>query len=127
MTRTQLLALHDETCGKCRAIMLAKNNDYAGGRGNDADPFANFKMAQSIGVHPVVGILLRMMDKMQRIRTFTLDGGLAVSGESVFDAFDDILNYAILGKGLVMEQLDATAESPRGLEVHGVVAPEGGR
>ena len=83
--------------------MEAKNNDYAGGK-DASDPFANFKMAASIGVHPVTGLLLRMMDKVQRIRTFTADGGLAVSGESVDDACDDIVNYAILCKGLLREE-----------------------
>lgn len=102
MTRTELLQLHDETCQTARSIMERKNNDYAGGK-DSSDPFANFKMAASIGIHPVTGLLLRMMDKVQRIRTFTLDGGLAVSGESVDDACDDIVNYAILCKGLLRE------------------------
>lgn len=103
MTRTELLQLHDETCQTARSIMERKNNDYAGGK-DSSDPFANFKMAASIGIHPVTGLLLRMMDKVQRIRTFTLDGGLAVSGESVDDACDDIVNYAILCKGLLREE-----------------------
>jgi hypothetical protein len=103
MNRTELLQLHDETCKNARSIMEAKNNDYAGGK-DASDPFANFKMAASIGVHPVTGLLLRMMDKIQRIRTFTADGGLAVSSESVDDACDDIVNYAILCKGLLREE-----------------------
>jgi len=103
MNRAELLQLHDETCKNARSIMEAKNNDYAGGK-DASDPFANFKMAASIGVHPVTGLLLRMMDKIQRIRTFTADGGLAVSSESVDDACDDIVNYAILCKGLLREE-----------------------
>jgi hypothetical protein len=106
MNRTELLQLHDETCKNARSIMEAKNNDYAGGK-DASDPFANFKMAASIGVHPVTGLLLRMMDKIQRIRTFTADGGLAVSSESVDDACDDIVNYAILCKGLLREERGA--------------------
>ena len=87
--------------------MERKNNDYAGGKGSGDDPFANFKMSSTIGVHPAVGLLLRMMDKIQRIRTFTLDGGLAVSDESVDDACDDIVNYAILCKGLLKEMRES--------------------
>lgn len=103
MNRTELLQLHDETCKAARSIMEAKNSDYTGGKSAD-DPFANFKMAAMIGIHPAVGLLLRMMDKVQRIRTFTLDGGLAVKSESVDDACDDIVNYAILCKGLLREE-----------------------
>lgn len=106
MNRTELLQLHDDTCKAARSIMEMKNNDYAGGKGSE-DPFANFKMASMIGIHPAVGLLLRMMDKVQRIRTFTLDGGLAVKGESVDDACDDIVNYAILCKGLLREEREA--------------------
>jgi hypothetical protein len=102
MNRTELLELHDSTCRKAREIMSKKNNDYAGGE-EGKDPFANFKMSSTIGIHPAIGLLLRMMDKVQRIRTFTLDGGLAVSDESVDDACDDIVNYAILCKGLLRE------------------------
>lgn len=111
MNRAQLLELHDETCRKARAIMERKNNDYAGGKDSGDDPFANFKMAAMIGIHPAIGLLLRMMDKVQRIRTFTLDGGLAVSDESVDDACDDIVNYAILCKGLLRESRERLKKS----------------
>jgi len=102
-SKGDLLALHDETCTKARAIMEQKNNDYTGGKGT-ADPFANFRMAEVIGMDPVMGLLLRMMDKIQRVRTFASDGELKVSGESVDDAFDDMVNYAILGKGMMRER-----------------------
>jgi hypothetical protein len=103
MNRSQLLDLHDSTCRNARSIMERKNSDYTGGINAADNPFANFKMAAVIGVHPVTGLLLRMMDKIQRVRTFTNDSALAVADESVEDAFDDIVNYAILGKGLLLE------------------------
>lgn len=107
MNRQDLLDLHDETSAKCKAIMERKNNDYSGGKSASDDPFANFKMSQVVGIHPVTGLLLRVMDKIQRIRTFTLDDELAVSDESVEDACDDIVNYAILCKGLLRESRQA--------------------
>lgn len=100
----RLLALHDETTTMCKAVMRAKNKDYTAG---SADPYANFRIAESFGVDPVVGIVLRMSDKMQRIRSFCSAGELAVSGESVDDACDDIVNYAILIKGLLRERRGA--------------------
>ena len=81
--------------------MHAKSLDYSGG---DADPYANFRIAEMFGLHPVTGILLRVTDKLQRIRAFIKNGVTAVEGETVDDACDDIVNYAILMKGLLREQ-----------------------
>lgn len=97
----KLLKLHEDTCSNCREIMRAKNHDYANG---SADPFANFRIAEMFGLNPVTGILLRVTDKLQRIRSFVSTGELKVSGESVDDACDDIVNYAILMKGLLRDQ-----------------------
>lgn len=103
MNRDDLLKLHDETCAKTRAIMVAKNNDYSGGT-RAPDALANFKCSHTLDLHPVTGLLLRMQDKMMRVKSFVADGALKVSGETVEDAFDDMVNYAILGKALLREE-----------------------
>lgn len=97
----KLIALHEETCTTCRDVMRQKNADYSGG---ESDPYANFRIAEMFGLHPVTGILLRVTDKLQRIRAFIKNGVTAVEGETVDDACDDIVNYAILMKGLLREQ-----------------------
>jgi hypothetical protein len=86
--------------------MRQKNMDYSGG---DGDPFANFRIAEAYGVHPVMGIILRSTDKLQRVRAFIKNGVCAVDGESVDDACDDLVNYAILMKGLLREERIAAA------------------
>ena len=83
--------------------MQTKNSDYTGGK-KATDPFANFKSSTVLGVHPVLGLLMRVLDKIQRIRSFVNDSELQVPDESVEDAFNDIINYMILGKGLLMEE-----------------------
>tara|TARA_R110002020_G_scaffold200526_3_gene402836 strand:+ start:420 stop:785 length:366 start_codon:yes stop_codon:yes gene_type:complete len=103
MTITQLLELHDETCNKCKEIMGKKNNDYTGGK-TAKDIFANFKAAKVLDIHPVKGILMRMIDKIQRIQSFTNDNELQVPNESVYDACEDIINYAILAKAMLKEE-----------------------
>ena len=103
MNRDDLLKLHDETCAKARAIMESKNNDYTGGE-RATDALANFKSASALGLHPVTGLLLRTQDKLMRIRSFVADGALRVTGETVTDACDDLLNYAILCKALLLEE-----------------------
>ena len=55
-------------------------------------------------IHPVQGLLLRLIDKVQRIRSFTNDKQLQVSNESVDDACEDIINYAILAKAMLIEE-----------------------
>ena len=105
MTITQLLELHDETCNKCKEIMGKKNSDYTGGK-KAKDIFANFKASKVLDVHPVKGILMRMMDKIQRIQSFTNDNELQVPNESVYDACEDIINYAILAKAMLKEERD---------------------
>jgi hypothetical protein len=103
MTTEELLKLHEETCNTCREIMKKKNSDYTGGK-TSKDPFANFNAASVLGIDPVQGLLLRVIDKIQRIRSFTNDKELKVANESVEDACDDIVNYAILAKAMLMEQ-----------------------
>lgn len=104
-----LFRLHEETCKKTLEIMRAKNSDYCGGE-NTVDALANFKTAQSLGLHPVTGLLLRMQDKLMRIKSFVNDGELKVAGESVDDACEDLVNYAILAKALFLEEREDLCE-----------------
>ena len=90
--------LHDEA----RRIMEAKNHDY---RGGSDDPYANFRGSTSLGIEPILGILLRVQDKMMRIKTFTEKGQLKVKGEGVKDALVDVTNYMALIYGLIKEEV----------------------
>jgi hypothetical protein len=90
----------DELYAIGREIMMKKNHDYRGGSG---DPYANFRGSTNLGIKPVLGILLRVQDKIQRIRTFTEKGKLAVENESVQDALVDVQNYMDLIWGLIKE------------------------
>ena len=103
MNTEELLRLHDETCSKCKEIMKQKNSDYTGGK-TAQDIFANFNSAKIIGMHPVKGLLIRVIDKIQRINSFTNDKELSVSDETVTDACDDIVNYAILAKAMLIKE-----------------------
>ena len=103
MNAKELLQLHDDTCKACRVIMQKKNSDYTGGKGA-TDPFANFNASKILDIHPVQGLLLRVIDKIQRIRSFTNDKELSVPNETVEDACDDIVNYAILAKAMLRQE-----------------------
>jgi len=100
MTLEELLDLHQQTCDNARDVMIKKNHDYTAG----GDPFANFRASEVIGIDPVLGILMRTMDKFKRVQTFVQQGELLVEGEGVLDALDDTINYMILAKGLLIEK-----------------------
>jgi len=91
----EMLALHDR-----------KNNDY----GADADPFANFRAAETWGVPAWKHVYLRIEEKLQRLRQFSLKGELA--NES---ADDSVLDIAVLAAIAVVlfreanEKVDADA------------------
>lgn len=98
MNREQLLELHRAITDECRAIMEAKNHDYAGGKD---EPFANFMASRFLGVAPEIGLLIRCMDKFKRIEAFVNKGELKVKGEPVMDAIKDAINYMVLLAGMI--------------------------
>jgi hypothetical protein len=103
MTINEIIKILEDTTDDLKETLQKKNSDYTGGE-KSQDPFANFSASQVLGVDPVIGIMMRIMDKIQRIRSFVNDGELKVSNESVYDAFDDIIGYTILAKAMTKEK-----------------------
>ena len=89
MTRKELLDLHSALTAKAKELMEAKNSDYA----SDSDPFRNFEMFGELG------ILVRMSDKLARLRSFVEKGSFKVKDESVLDTVLDLINYSVLFHG----------------------------
>lgn len=83
-----------------------KNQDYA----DDDDVFSNFRSSEMLGIEPELAILVRCLDKFKRIQAFIRVGSLAVKGEPVDDAIEDVINYMILLKGLIREGQCAAKE-----------------
>lgn len=98
MNKTNFYLYQKKLFEACHKIAIKKGNDYA--RGDD--PFANFRTAEAIGVKPIKGILIRMMDKIQRLNNYGVVGKL--DNESAEDAVMDIINYASLIGGLICEK-----------------------
>ena len=91
----ELISFHDHICQRARDLMEKKNSDY-GGKG---EPFRNF---HGFGAF---GILVRLSDKIARMRTFCekLKQGeaLEVVSESIEDTAIDAINYVILFLGYI--------------------------
>jgi hypothetical protein len=86
-TREEYLKNFAKITGDMLALTTKKSNDYA----SPEDPFANFKMFGEIG------ILVRMSDKMARLKTALYDRReMACTDESIEDTVLDLATYAIL-------------------------------
>ncbi len=101
MTKSDYLELTRETLADVEYMIKKKNHDYTGG---STDPFSNFRMSMIEGVPAETGLLIRIQDKFQRIRTFLSRGTLEVDGEGIDDAIHDIIGYMLVLKGLIHEQ-----------------------
>lgn len=97
MQREELLELHSELTRAAKWLMVVKNRDYA----SDFDPFRNFRR------HGLIGINVRLSDKLSRLDNFEEKGVFAVSDESLKDTLIDIINYAVLYYGYVIDRNSA--------------------
>ena len=93
-TKDDFFKFLEETYANCVATSRRKNADYAG----DADPFANFRLVEKLGICSVeTGILVRMTDKMARITNLLQEGRVnQVKDESVDDTLIDLANYSVI-------------------------------
>lgn len=111
MTKDQLLNYHKEMSDKGYGIMVKKNHDYAGASGTT--PFANFEACERLSIAPTEhGMLIRMLDKMQRISTYINSGELLVENEGVHDACVDIMNYSILLSAYIKQKKNNDNNQP---------------
>ena len=101
MSKNEFNELVVHTLGNLIDVLKAKQNDYTG---DDGDPFSNFRLSTLEGVAPETGLMIRVQDKMQRIRTYLSKGELLVVGEGYEDAIHDIIGYMLILKGLLREQ-----------------------
>ena len=99
-SQKDLLDLHEELSDRAHGIMKAKNEDYAN-PSESGNPFANFQGSSAFGIHPVLGVILRIQDKLKRLDTFSRRGDLKVKGEGWQDACMDVINYAVIIAGLI--------------------------
>ena len=81
---------------------VAKDSDYA----SNGKPMGNLRISEEVGIEPWRACLLRMMDKMSRIKSFRNKGTYAVADEKITDTLIDMANYALLAQVLFSEEID---------------------
>lgn len=104
ITTGNILTFHDGMCDRARNTMEAKNADY--GDRDSKDAFANFR------ADGLYGIIVRMSDKVSRLRTFAKGHTLAVKSESAEDCALDLINYAVLFLGYLRNEREAQGKAP---------------
>ena len=94
MTKHEWFTFLKEETARMVTLSQAKNDDYTG---TSANPFANFELVESMGLtDSVTGVLVRMMDKVARIKSFHQKGALSVKDESVMDTCRDLAVYSLI-------------------------------
>lgn len=80
-----------ELLDEVRALHLSKSQDY----GSESDPLANIRQgAEFVNIEPWRGCMVRIADKVQRLRTFCQTGRLVHEG--VRDTLLDLSAYSLL-------------------------------
>jgi hypothetical protein len=80
-----------ELLEEVRQLHLNKSQDY----GSESDPLANIRQgAEFVGIEPWRGCMVRVADKVQRLKTFCKTGRLVHEG--VRDTLLDLSAYSLL-------------------------------
>lgn len=103
ITREQLLNLHEQTAAKAREVMTKKNHDYAA----ESDVFRNFRYFGGLG------ILVRLSDKLARLRSFEENGQFKVTDENLEDTIIDAINYSVIYLAFKRETTPAPPACPK--------------
>jgi len=88
-----------ELLEELRQLHLSKSQDY----GSESDPLANIRQgAEFVGIEPWRGCLVRVADKVQRLKTYCRTGRLVHEG--VRDTLLDLSAYSLLAIVLFDEE-----------------------
>ncbi len=102
MTKHEWFLFLENETRQMMEISKAKNADYTGSSPN---PFANFEMSEQLGfTDAITGVLVRLGDKVARIRSFHQQGALQVKDESVSDTCRDLAVYALILSALFKDK-----------------------
>lgn len=100
MTKEQYFELVDRELENIKEVIRRKGNDYTSG----GHPFDNFNATAVLGLGDRrTGLLIRLVDKIQRLKTFVKKGELQVRGEGAKDAARDCIGYSLLLLGMLEE------------------------
>jgi hypothetical protein len=103
MIKERFETFTQELYSKLQKTLKSKNHDYTA---RSTSAFANFESARDYGVDPLVGLCIRMGDKVKRVQTFCKTNSLRVEGEHVEDSFEDIIGYCTIALAMIEDSKD---------------------
>ena len=89
-----------ESIDEIVAMSTKKNADY----GTAADPLANVRASEEFGIPAWLGAIVRLNDKIVRIKSFAKNGRL--ENESLRDSLIDIATYGAIALTLLDQAED---------------------
>jgi len=99
MDKERFKSFRDEICKSINELINKKNADYTAG----GSVFSNFELTEDIGIPRLTGLTIRILDKIQRLKSFTKKNKLAVENEGVEDIFKDLIGYSLIALGMLEE------------------------
>ena len=102
----------DDVLDALKMLHDAKNHDYA----TAENPYKNLEGVSRIGIEPWRGIVIRLMDKFERVEQYCSNGELAIKSEGMEDTFKDIAVYSTLAMILFRKQQDDATQELTELE-----------
>lgn len=100
MDLKEMLELHERLCNAARAEVRDSSPDFA----REDDPFENFRTFGGLG------ILVRISDKLARLRRFEENGAFAAKNESLEDTVLKLINYSIAYLGFKQDEKERAEE-----------------
>ena len=82
----------DDALDELKMLHDAKNHDYA----TAENPYQNLEGVERLGIEAWRGIVIRLMDKFERVQQYCVNGELAIKSEGLEDTFKDIAVYSTL-------------------------------
>ena len=96
----------DDALDELKMLHDAKNSDYS----TLENPYKNLEGVERIGIEAWRGIVIRLMDKFERVEQYCTNGELAIKSEGMEDTFKDIAVYSTLAMILFRKEQDEALE-----------------
>ena len=90
----------DDALDELKMLHDAKNHDYT----TAENPYKNLEGVERIGIEAWRGIVIRLMDKFERVEQYCTNGELAIKSEGMEDTFKDIAVYSTLAMILFLKE-----------------------
>lgn len=101
MTSEEYIAFMEKVLiDKMPKLIRGKVHDYTGDKG----PFGNYERSEDLGITRLTGLMVRFLDKVERVLTHIKKGELQVPGEGLDDCFYDFIGYSVSALGMIEEE-----------------------